>query len=418
MKKRRLKKSVKRLITIVILICTIVWGYNVLNNKPQSVLEPQPENEPEVKQPEQVVFLNKVINEDRITPSQLKIITDFLDVYYRSAKELKEYDMTKFFDDDEEALINKAAVSLLIDIRKSKPNDLRMKEAKYDIIVNEVSEEDDEVKIQVLETSYIKFNFMDDIETKEYNLKNNFTLVKVNGKYKIKHYDKVKDFFIMITDRYDNGGQEELDEIKEYYLSLIDTKNNKERINYQKYLANPKYSGVKCDHKYDRDKASSYASKWVNKRNPEWSSLDSNCQNFASQVIYAGGIAMDYTGSADDQLQWKWYSATYNESQQEKGYVYTWTYVPYFYTYAKDNTGAGLCAEVDVNMYYAEPGDVIHVGTSGPTRHAMVVVDNYKKDGKVVDILVNSNTIDLENYPVSAYVYPYASLIKINGWND
>ena len=73
---------------------------------------------------------------------------------------------------------------------------------------------------------------------------------------------------------------------------------------------------------------------------------------------------------------------------------------------------------MDVNLYYAQTGDVIHVGSTAPTRHALVVVGDYKVNGKTVDILVNSNTVDLENYPMSAYSYPYSRLIKIYGWND
>ena len=78
----------------------------------------------------------------------------------------------------------------------------------------------------------------------------------------------------------------------------------------------------------------------------------------------------------------------------------------------------GIIQDVDVNLYYAQAGDVIHVGSTAPTRHALVVVGDYKVNGKTVDILVNSNTVDLENYPMSAYSYPYSRLIKIYGWND
>lgn len=77
-----------------------------------------------------------------------------------------------------------------------------------------------------------------------------------------------------------------------------------------------------------------------------------------------------------------------------------------------------MCATVDANIYSAEPGDVIHVGPKAPTRHAVIVIGSYEKDGKLLDILVNSNTVDLENFPISAYAYPYASLIKVNGYND
>ena len=181
---------------------------------------------------------------------------------------------------------------------------------------------------------------------------------------------------------------------------------------------NNKVVGKTCDHEYNRDKALEYAKKWVNKRDSEWTTFDANCQNYASIVLYTGGIPMDYTGSANDFKQWKFYSSAYNENETNKGYVYTWTSVPRFSYYVKNNTGSGICAVYDENLYAAEAGDIIHVGTINPRRHALVVIGNYKVDGKVVDILVNSNTVDLENYPMSAYVYPYTSLIKVYGWNE
>mgnify|MGYP006320092687 CR=1 FL=1 len=36
---------------------------------------------------------------DELSEEQLKLITDFFDEYYKSLKELKEYDLTKFFVD-------------------------------------------------------------------------------------------------------------------------------------------------------------------------------------------------------------------------------------------------------------------------------------------------------------------------------
>lgn len=60
---------------------------------------------------------------------------------------------------------------------------------------------------------------------------------------------------------------------------------------------------------------------------------------------------MDYHGSAASHLQWKCYGTSQNNSETPSGLAYTWTYVPYFYTYARDNTGYGLCADVDVNLW-------------------------------------------------------------------
>ena len=35
----------------------------------------------------------------------------------------------------------------------------------------------------------------------------------------------------------------------------------------------------------------------------------------------------------------------------------------------------------------------------------------------ITDLLINSNSINLENYPLSGYVYPDKRVIKILGWN-
>lgn len=432
MKKRRLKKSIKLFFIFILVISFLLFSYLffIKDNSEKPVDSQTPSDNPNngestdnpfIENPTtEITYLNKVTYTKDLDDEKLKVIVDFLDTYYKSIKELKEYDMTKYFvsSTSEDALINQTALSLLIDIRKLKPNDLRMTSAKYDIDIINVVANDDEVDIELLENSYVRFAFMNDIESKVYNVKNKFKLKKVNGEYKIANYSKVKDFYVMITDKYKSGGQSQLDEIKNDYLSIVNKKIVTDRSNYQNFLNNTGITRKTCDHDYDRSSALNYALNWVNKRNSEWTTFSSNCQNYASQVVYNGGVIMDYTGNANNNLQWKFYSSFYNVEQKPSGYVYTWTYVPYFYEYAKNNTGSGLCADVDVNLYYAEAGDIIHVGTSGPTRHALVVIGSYKKDGQVVDILVNSNTVDLENYPISAYAYPYISLIKVYGWND
>ena len=121
--------------------------------------------------------------------------------------------------------------------------------------------------------------------------------------------------------------------------------------------------------------------------------------------------------------QWKFYSPADEqwiiiEEQIKSGISYSWINVKKFKQYVEDNKGYGLCAKTNVNLYYGEPGDIIHVGYLDPNMHTVVVSSRYEKDGKLLDILINSNTIDLENYPMSAYTYPYYSLIKIYGWNN
>lgn len=421
-----MKKDVKIIIVLCFLIVIIFSTLFVLK-----LTEKEPIDEPEI--PNDLVppaddlntddltstFLNDIVYDVELDKDLEEFIVDFFDTYYLSLKNLKELDMTKYFYETEDALINQTALSLLIDIRLLKPNDLRLDKVKYDLNIKSVSVHDDLIDIEILENSYMNFNFMKEIESKIYNISNKFTIKKIDNQYKIIGYDKVQDFYVMITDKYTTGGITELEEIKNNYIKLISEKLEVDLENYQYYLNNPEIEGKVCDHEYDRQSALNYALEWVNKRNTnQWTTFSSNCQNFASQVVYNGGVIFDYIGNANNHLQWKFYNNIYNTSQTSSGYVYTWTYVPYFYQYAKNNTGTGLCAEVDVNIYYAEAGDVIHVGVDSPSRHALVVIGSYEKDGKIVDILVNSNTVDLENYPFSAYVYPYSTLIKIYGWND
>ncbi|MDD3392318.1 MAG: amidase domain-containing protein, partial [Bacilli bacterium] len=132
------------------------------------------------------------------------------------------------------------------------------------------------------------------------------------------------------------------------------------------------------------------------------------------QVLYNGGIPRDIYG---DYI-WKYYNATLNNGNNYIGRSSSWTGVSYFYEYAKNNTGYGLVADVDVNLYYAEPGDIIQVGDEDVFVHTVVVYDTITNNNQVVDILVNSNTNDYENVPISSIFVSEIRLIKIIGWNE
>lgn len=430
MMKKKTKKNIFKIVLFLIVASLLIfcfWFFKgrkldvppsenpSTENPPNPSGEEEPSKEPD---PEGTSYLNHITYTKEIDKEIEKTIIEYMDVYYKAMKELKEYDMTYLFSNPtgDQAYINQTAVSLLVEIRKLKPTDLTLSNVKYDLNITKAKQEGDSITVTVLENNYLHFNFMKDIESKVYNIENEFTLKKVDGKYKIVKYDKVQDFFVMVTDKYSSGGKAKLDDIKNNYLAIIKKNVETEKTNYQNFLAGTGITRKTCDHPYNRDKALEYALKWVNKRNPDWIKFDSNCQNYASQVVNIGGVPMDTYGEAE--VQWKLYSSSYNANETATGLVYSWTYVPSFREYAKNNTGYGMCADVDVNLYYAEAGDVIHVGTTGPTRHALVVIGTYVKDNNVVDILVNSNTVDLENYPMSAYVYPYTSLIKIYGWNN
>ena len=348
----------------------------------------------------------------------------YMDSYFKSITTLKEEDMTNLFCDDayEEAYINQTAISLLINSRKLERNKMTISNAKYDIIFDDIDNKNDTVTVKVLENDYLHFDFMKDIESKTYEVENTFVLKKTNNTYKIKRLRKVQDFYVMITNEYKTGksdkdAKKELDKMKEDYIS--DFKD--EVSDFKTYLS--RYEDKKdtitktCDYKYDRTKALSYAKKYVTSRNSKWSNFSEyggNCQNFASQVVYNGGVPMDLQGDAI----WKYYGNDLNETKSKSGRSTSWTGVTFFYDYAKANEGYGLCAEVDINPFYAEAGDIGQVGYNNNYKHTVVIIGNIKdKNGKITDLLINSNSLNLENYPLSGYVYPNKRIIKILGWN-
>lgn len=425
-RKRKIKKKSFFMLVIVLIIgigvVYLLKGnlFNIVNNSGK------PGDEKTVTS-----FVNKISYDtkvkERIDPKAEYIIVTLMDLYYRSMKELNAYDVTNLFDESayEQAEIMQTALTLLIDIRMLQTNDLSLAKCSYDIEYTNIVENNEELIITYKENNSINFNFMKDIISKSYGIENKITLRKVNNDYKIIAYEKVDDFYQMIADNYDKSDKSKTEVVS----SLTNIKGNillsfKKTIRELEEKRASRVNGEEsslptCDHPYDRDKAVSYAKAWINKRNSEWVAYDSlggNCNNYASQAILAGGIPMDYTGPIAEQ--WKHYSSTVNEAEVAEGRSYSWTGVNPFYVYAKSNKGFGMCAKVDANMYTAEPGDIIQTGPTKGMTHTVIVTDVIKKDGKVIEILIGSNSIDRENYPLSAYNYPNKRLIKIYGWND
>ncbi|MBR5129354.1 MAG: amidase domain-containing protein, partial [Firmicutes bacterium] len=125
---------------------------------------------------------------------------------------------------------------------------------------------------------------------------------------------------------------------------------------------------------------------------------------------------MDLKGDA----VWKFFDVEPDESGKKTGRSTSWTGVTYFYDYAKANTGFGLCAKVDANVFSAEAGDIMQVGDgTGDFVHTIVSLGAITdKEGNIIDINTVSNTTDRKNYPMSAYNCPYIRLIKIYGYNN
>ena len=361
-----------------------------------------------------IVINNKKINyksnvEDKEDLN--KFLIEFFDRYFNIMETLEYKDISDMFENKENAYIYKTALDLLIENRKRNEYDLSISNSKYELTIQDYSKNGDEVTFKAVENCSYNFNFIKQYTTSVYNIKNEFTLIKKDGEYKIKSYNKVQDFYVMITGVYNSSSDYKtaLDKVKNNYLAKFDTMNEKFKKMKNDYLNN-NYQIKQCDHQIDRKASYEYATKWVGRRNDaKWESHGgANCVNFASQVMNAGGLPMDENG------KFTWYN--YNKGSKE---TFSWINVGGIVNYFKNNTGSGLCGKYDENIYLGEPGDVITVGYVGDLKHATSVISQIKdKNGKVIDLLVSSNTVDLINYPVSAYAYPYKTLLKVYGYNN
>lgn len=440
MKKKRKKRrryKIKNILMLIIVIFLIIELITVLlnsnKNKENTIVKKDKQTinkstTDESTSSEPTTYLNNASKTDNfdgeIDEKIQDIIVKYMDSYFKSITTLKEIDMTNLFCDDayEEAYINQTAISLLINSRKLERNKMTISNAKYDIIFDDIDNKNDTVTVKVLENDYFHFDFMKDIESKVYEVENTFVLKKIDNTYKIISLRKVQDFYVMITNEYKTGksdkdAKKELDKMKEDYISDFKDEVSDFKTYLNRYENKEDTITKTCDYKYDRTKALNYAKKYVTSRNSEWSNYSEyggNCQNFASQVVYSGGVPMDLQGDAI----WKYYGDTLSETKSKIGRSTSWTGVTFFYDYAKANKGYGLCAEVDINPFYAEAGDIGQVGYNNIYKHTVVIIGNVKNNnGKITDLLINSNSINLENYPLSGYVYPNKRVIKILGWN-
>ena len=306
------------------------------------------------KIPAKASITDKKITFDSSFPASEKdtiedLLRDFFERYYDILAKLKYSDISDMFSNQEYAYIYKTALELLIENRVRSDFDLSVSNVKYELKVKKYKVNNGIISFEVLENCSYRFALTKEYTTAVYNISNNFELVKEDGKYKIKYYKKVQDFYVMITDLYKSqeNYKSALDKIKSDYLAKFETQNNKIKTMRTNYLSG-NYTTKKCDHKYDRESAYDYALIWVGRRNTSnWHTYSANCVNFVSQVMYAGGIPMDHSGS----YQWKWYSTKKNTKNTASGFVYSWTYVPEIVNYFKNNTGYGLCGKYDENLY-------------------------------------------------------------------
>ena len=170
---------------------------------------------------------------------------------------------------------------------------------------------------------------------------------------------------------------------------LVRLRNSVQWQNLYRYCSNNAVTGCDPDGYYDRANAIAYAQKWYNSRNPQYYSYTSDCANFVSQCLLAGGIYMTE----------KWYSFRISRKATRlnlrgyiNNYLYDWAVSPswrlaakQFSYFSKPSNGYIKDSVIKVksfseikyaaNYYGVRKGDLLYFvkkGASSP-HHATII---------------------------------------------
>nr|WP_320025495.1 amidase domain-containing protein [uncultured Acetobacterium sp.] len=375
--------------------------------------------------------VNGTINIQRdgeaINPEIAAPINDYFNKTFEAIANLQTVDMSELFYDpaSENAILNQNALDYLIKLRLQQSNDLKLTNYQCQLNVSVINEVDEAVEVELLENYTVNFAFIPDVDSVTSGIRHHFWLIKTGNTYKIAEHLQDEDSFNLVKDAISAQPSEPAvvieDLLSKSTAAVADLATAKQVFNSGEQPARQAFTG----NPYQPETAVNYAKAWVDPektlRNTAqfgiYDDVGGNCNNFISQCLNAGGIPMDIFG--DEFTQWKWYSDELNLDETESGRSPAWAGVNEFYLYARENSGYGLSAVVDDNVYSGAVGDILQFGYDNQWLHSVIITQVVKdKDGKVVDYLIHSNTTDRISYPASAYGYPQQRLIKILGWND
>ena len=173
-----------------------------------------------------VVENKKITYESDVSETDKNEINEFLyefyDRYFEIISSLEYKDISDMFNNQENAYMYKTALELLVENRKNNENDLSILNPKYELTIKNFKKSGNDVSFSAIENCSYNFSFIKEYTSSVYNIENQFTLTKTNGKYKIKYYKKVQDFYVMITDVYSSTSnyKSKLDSIKQDYLII------------------------------------------------------------------------------------------------------------------------------------------------------------------------------------------------------
>ena len=351
-----------------------------------------------------------------LSEEQEQLILDYMNLYFASLEDFEpQEEIDALFSDEEQAALADSAIDFQISLRQMQDADYTLASWSYSLTLNEITQEEDgSLHILARENNIQNFNQNPEIASERYGGYHLFELEQMEGSWKIRSHMMFDAVYMML---WSEGGGEEAAlryaEAVPEYLRLA-----QEQLQEREADREREPGELQAQYAYDRQAAAAYADRYVDERNdawPDYAGSGGNCQNFASQVLLAGGIPMDIYGDA----VWKWYSDEVSNSPGAQGRSSSWTGVNQFVEYAAANTGYGLVAETEAPYFSGEPGDLLHMGIDGDWGHTVVIASAVTNgQGEVVDYLVDSNTGNLRNYPASLYGYPEIILTRIGGWNE
>lgn len=369
-------------------------------------------------------YVGNVSNDAGISDGMRIKIIRFFDAYYRSLKYLEVFDVSDLFHSEypENAARYAKGLELTVNVRRNNRNDLTLDDCHYDLVISSSSiSETGAIEVVVMEDGYYNFHFLNGLQSRQHNVETDFYFRPDGDEYRITSVNHIEGAFIYVDNNFDYSPdyQKELDELGNKYLEkYTETHRSYEEGRIAVNNGTADTSGIRtASHPYDRERAVAYAGQYATVRNLQYPYYGSNCMNFVSQCMHAGGIPYDYTGSA----QWKNYQGYYDDSDAERGFSYSFIHIYYFQNYL-NAISDGMVVDQNLNLYLGEKGDIVYVdsGTEdyGDMGHVILIVDVVKdEEGNIIDFLMCGNTNDQQNYPLSAQAAIYKKLAKVEGYN-
>ena len=431
----------KKLIVIILSALTLL---SACTTSEVPVSEPETTSEIAIEEEIQAVSVDFVNNNAYadlgVTEGMNNVIKEYFIRYFSSFGDFTDnvFDDIYYFDTEYERGIINTMVAYQNQIRRDMSIDLGYSRATVGVTYRSVTETSEGYDVYLVQNDSMNYNFVSDITSYTSDIEHHFLLKEIDGEYYIVEHSEISGVYELITQRYDSFLREKkltlsnltpsqitdtLEELKSKLVSDVSQELTAVTAQRNEYNAAPEayVSALTAQNQYNAENALKYSYEWVGqveyKRNPAYTAYDiygGNCNNYTSQCLLAGGIPMDLQGK-----QWKWYGEEINNTGGRYGRSSSWAACEYFYEYCKENSGFGLVCDVEANLYSGRPGDIIQYVSDGVGVHSVIITKViYDGDGKVVDYLVNSNTTDKIDCPMSIYGYTNFRLIKIIGYNN